>query len=119
MIRVLETPGHTDYHLAFVLHDPAYPDGPVGVFTGDALFVGDVGRTDFYPDRKREVAGLLFDSPQKILAPGDQDILSPAHGAGLGVGSGWAEHELDRRRGREGEGGSVGRELGGAGITKK
>ena len=58
-IRVLETPGHTDDHLAFVLHDTAYPDGPVGVFTGDALFVGDVGRTDFYPDRKREVAGLL------------------------------------------------------------
>ena len=59
-IRVLETPGHTDDHLAFVLHDTAYPDGPVGVFTGDALFVGDVGRTDFYPDRKREVAGLLY-----------------------------------------------------------
>lgn len=92
-IRVLETPGHTDDHLAFVLHDTAYPSGPVGVFTGDALFVGDVGRTDFYPDRKREVAGLLYDSLQKILALGDQVILYPAHGAGSVCGSGMAERE--------------------------
>ncbi|MEP2723190.1 MBL fold metallo-hydrolase [Roseibium sp.] len=93
-ISVLETPGHTDDHLAFALHDTAYPDGPVGVFTGDALFVGDVGRTDFYPDRKREVAGLLFDSLQKILALGDHIILYPAHGAGSVCGSGMAEREF-------------------------
>ena len=93
-ITVIETPGHTDDHLAFVLHDTAYPDGPVGVFTGDALFVGDVGRTDFYPDRKREVAGLLYDSLQKILALGDQVILYPAHGAGSVCGSGMAEREF-------------------------
>jgi hydroxyacylglutathione hydrolase len=93
-ISVLETPGHTDDHLAFVLHDTAYPDGPVGVFTGDALFVGDVGRTDFYPDRKREVAGLLYDSLEKILALGDQVILYPAHGAGSVCGSGMAEREF-------------------------
>ncbi len=93
-IGVLETPGHTDDHLAFVLHDTAYPDGPVGVFTGDALFVGDVGRTDFYPDRKREVAGLLYDSLQKLLGLGDQVILYPAHGAGSVCGSGMAEREF-------------------------
>lgn len=93
-IRVLETPGHTDDHLAFVLSDTAYPEGSVGVFTGDALFVGDVGRTDFYPDRKREVAGLLYDSLQKILALGDQVILYPAHGAGSVCGSGMAEREF-------------------------
>ncbi|HAD16933.1 MAG TPA: MBL fold metallo-hydrolase, partial [Erythrobacter sp.] len=75
-------------------HDTAYPDGPVGVFTGDALFVGDVGRTDFYPDRKREVAGLLYDSLQKIMALGDQVILYPAHGAGSVCGSGMAEREF-------------------------
>lgn len=93
-ISVLETPGHTDDHLAFVLRDTAYPRGPVGVFTGDALFVGDVGRTDFYPDRKREVAGLLYDSLEKILALGDQVILYPAHGAGSVCGSGMAEREF-------------------------
>ncbi len=93
-IEVLETPGHTDDHLAFVIHDREYRDGPVGVFTGDALFVGDVGRTDFYPDRKREVAGLLYDSLQKLLSLGDQAIIYPAHGAGSVCGSGMAEREF-------------------------
>ena len=57
-IRAMETPGHTDDHLAYALFDTAYPDKAVGVFTGDAMFVGDVGRTDFYPDRREEVDGL-------------------------------------------------------------
>ena len=93
-IEIIETPGHTDDHLAFALYDSEYPDGAVGVFTGDALFVGDVGRTDFYPDRKREVAGLLFDSLRKILSLGDQAIIYPAHGAGSVCGSGMAEREF-------------------------
>ncbi|MGP9545395.1 MBL fold metallo-hydrolase [Psychrobacter sp. AOP7-B1-25] len=93
-IRVLETPGHTDDHLAYALFDTAYPEKAVGVFTGDALFVGDVGRTDFYPDRRREVAGLLYDSLQDILALGDQAIIYPAHGAGSVCGSGMAEREF-------------------------
>ncbi|EAQ29735.1 hydrolase [Erythrobacter sp. NAP1] len=93
-IEVLETPGHTDDHLAFVIYDREYRDGPVGVFTGDSLFVGDVGRTDFYPDRKREVAGLLYDSLQKLLSLGDQAIIYPAHGAGSVCGSGMAEREF-------------------------
>lgn len=93
-IEVIETPGHTDDHLAFALHDCEYPDGAVGVFTGDALFIGDVGRTDFYPDRAEEVAGLLFDSLHKILDLGDQAIVYPAHGAGSVCGSGMAEREF-------------------------
>ncbi|MDX2373237.1 MBL fold metallo-hydrolase [Psychrobacter sp. T6-6] len=93
-IHALETPGHTDDHLAYALFDTAYPDKAVGVFTGDALFVGDVGRTDFYPDRRREVAGLLYDSLQDILALGDQAIIYPAHGAGSVCGSGMAEREF-------------------------
>lgn len=93
-IRVLETPGHTDDHLAFVVFDTAYPHQAVGVFTGDALFVGDVGRTDFYPDRREEVAGLLFDSLHKLMALGDQAIIYPAHGAGSVCGSGMAEREF-------------------------
>ena len=93
-IEVIETPGHTDDHLAYAIHDTAYPDRAVGVFTGDALFVGDVGRTDFYPDRKREVAGLLYDSLHKLLGLGDQAIVYPAHGAGSVCGSGMAEREF-------------------------
>lgn len=93
-IEVIETPGHTDDHLAYAVHDTAYPDGAVGVFTGDALFIGDVGRTDFYPERRREVAGLLHDSLQKLLALGDQAIVYPAHGAGSVCGSGMAEREF-------------------------
>lgn len=93
-IRVLETPGHTDDHLSYVLFDTAYPKEAVGVFTGDALFVGDVGRTDFYPERRREVAGLLYDSLQNILALGDQALIYPAHGAGSVCGSGMAEREF-------------------------
>lgn len=93
-IHALETPGHTDDHLAYALFDTAYSDKAVGVFTGDALFVGDVGRTDFYPDRRREVAGLLYDSLQDILALGDQAIIYPAHGAGSVCGSGMAEREF-------------------------
>ncbi|GGD42887.1 MBL fold metallo-hydrolase [Croceicoccus pelagius] len=93
-IEVLETPGHTLDHLAYVLHDTAYPEGPVAVFTGDALFIGDVGRTDFFPDRAREVSGMLYDSLQKLLALGDQTLLYPAHGAGSVCGSGMAEREF-------------------------
>lgn len=93
-IRVLETPGHTDDHLAFAVFDTAYPQQAVGVFTGDALFVGDVGRTDFYPDRREEVAGLLFDSLHKLMALGDQAIIYPAHGAGSVCGSGMADREF-------------------------
>ncbi|MBC7159738.1 MAG: MBL fold metallo-hydrolase [Porphyrobacter sp.] len=93
-IRAMETPGHTDDHLAFALFDTAYPDKAVGVFTGDALFIGDVGRTDFYPDRRHEVAGLLYDSLRKILALGDQAIVYPAHGAGSVCGSAMAEREF-------------------------
>ncbi|MBC54799.1 MAG: MBL fold metallo-hydrolase [Gammaproteobacteria bacterium] len=94
MLTVLETPGHTDDSLSYVLYDKRFNDGPVGVFTGDALFIGDVGRTDFYPERKSEVAGLLYDSLQKLMALGDQCLIFPAHGAGSVCGSGMADREF-------------------------
>jgi hydroxyacylglutathione hydrolase len=93
-IEVLETPGHTYDSLSFVLYDESSVDGAVGVFTGDALFVGDVGRTDFYPDKAREVSGLLYDSLQKLLGLGDHVLLYPAHGAGSVCGSGMADREF-------------------------
>ncbi|ATD28115.1 MBL fold metallo-hydrolase [Vibrio metschnikovii] len=93
-IRVLETPGHTDDSLSFAFYDMEFGEDAVGVFTGDALFVGDVGRTDFYPDRAREVAGLLYDSLQKLCALGDQAVIYPAHGAGSVCGDAMANREV-------------------------
>lgn len=93
-VQVLETPGHTDDSLSFALFDTDFGDDAVGVFTGDTLFIGDVGRTDFYPDRAEDVAGLLYDSLQKILALGDQALLYPAHGAGSVCGDNMADREF-------------------------
>jgi hydroxyacylglutathione hydrolase len=94
-LRILETPGHTMESISIVVTDQNFGDQPAGVFTGDALFVGDVGRTDFFPDRKEEVAGMLYDSLFKKLLPlGDQTLLFPAHGAGSVCGDSMADREF-------------------------
>jgi len=94
-LTVLETPGHTMESISLVLADTSFSDEPIAVFTGDALFVGDVGRTDFFPDRAKAVAGLLYDSIfEKLLPLGDHVILYPAHGAGSVCGSGMASREF-------------------------
>ncbi|MAK62912.1 MAG: MBL fold metallo-hydrolase [Ponticaulis sp.] len=93
-LRVLETPGHTDDSISIAVYDEDYPEGAVGVFTGDALFVGDVGRTDFYPERAEEVSAALYDSLRKLVNLGDQVLLWPAHGAGSVCGSGMAAREF-------------------------
>jgi len=93
-LKVLETPGHTDDSISIAVYDDDSGKDAVAVFTGDALFIGDVGRTDFYPERAEEVAGLLYDSLQRILALGDQAIVLPAHGAGSVCGSGMANREF-------------------------
>lgn len=94
-LTVLETPGHTYESISIVLADTGFSDKPLAVFTGDALFIGDVGRTDFFPDKAEEVAGLLYDSIfAKILPLGDHVILHPAHGAGSVCGSGMASREF-------------------------
>ena len=93
-LRVLETPGHTDDSLSFVVYDTDFGDDAVAVFTGDALLIGDVGRTDFYPDRAEDVAGLLYDSLQKLQSLGDQTLIYPAHGAGSVCGDNMADREF-------------------------
>lgn len=94
-LQVLETPGHTFESISIAVYDKEFGDAAVGVFTGDALFVGDVGRTDFFPGRAEEVAGLLYDSiHDKLLPLGDQAILYPAHGAGSVCGAGMASREF-------------------------
>lgn len=95
VFKVLETPGHTFDSISIVLFDRSYGEEPIAVFTGDSLLIGDVGRTDFFPDSKDEVAGLLYNSIfQKILPLGDSVILHPAHGAGSVCGAGMADREF-------------------------
>ncbi len=95
MLKIFHTPGHTDESISIALYDTAFGDAPVAVFSGDLLFIGQVGRTDFYPHRAREVAGLQYDSIfDKLLPLGDQVILYPAHGAGSICGSGMASREF-------------------------
>lgn len=89
-LRAFETPGHTAESLTFALVDTASGSDPVVAFTGDALFVGEVGRTDLYgPDRRQELAGWLYDSiVERILPLGEGVILAPAHGGGSVCGAG-------------------------------
>lgn len=94
-LRILETPGHTFESISIVVTDKNYGKDAVAVFTGDALFIGDVGRTDFFPDQAREVAGALYDSIfGKLLPLGDQTIIYPAHGAGSVCGDSMASREF-------------------------
>ena len=82
-LHVLETPGHTPEHISLVVTDTARCDSPVGVFVGDTLFVGDVGRPDLFPDIARELAGKLFHSlHDKLMQLPDYCEIYPAHGAG-------------------------------------
>ncbi len=82
-IDVLETPGHTPEHLSYVVTDTSRSDEPVGVFVGDTMFVGDVGRPDLFPDMANELAGKLYHSlHDKLLKLPDYCEVYPAHGAG-------------------------------------
>ena len=83
VLEVLETPGHTPEHLAYVVIDKSRSDSPIGVFVGDTLFVGDVGRPDLFPDMAKELAGKLYHSlHDKLLKLPDYVEVYPAHGAG-------------------------------------
>ncbi|MFU8826111.1 MAG: MBL fold metallo-hydrolase [Brevefilum sp.] len=82
-LEVLETPGHTPEHLSFVVKDKHRGENPIGVFVGDTLFVGDVGRPDLFPDLARELADKLFNSlHDKLMRLPDYCEVYPAHGAG-------------------------------------
>jgi rhodanese-related sulfurtransferase len=83
VLKVLETPGHTPEHLSYVVIDKPRSDSPIGVFVGDTLFVGDVGRPDLFPDIAQELAGQLYHSlHDKLLQLLDYVEVYPAHGAG-------------------------------------
>lgn len=92
---VLHTPGHTPESISFLLTDEGgHADKPMGIFTGDFVFVGSIGR----PDLLEEAAGLantaepgardLFHSAQKFKELPDYLQIWPAHGAGSACGKG-------------------------------
>lgn len=86
-IKVLHTPGHTPESSCFLLFDESGKEN--AVFTGDTLFVGDVGRPDLLDGvmSQDELAGMLYDSlNKKIKTLPDDVIVYPAHGAGSACG---------------------------------
>ena len=85
--EVLHTPGHTIESTCYLLKDENGKD--TAIFTGDTLFVGDVGRPDLIGGNvtKEEMASLLYDSLQnKILPLADDVVVYPAHGPGSSCG---------------------------------
>jgi len=91
----IHTPGHTDESVSYVVVDLSTGEAPVMVFAGDALFVGDVGRTDLYGfEEAPRLASNLYDSIFNRLLPlGDGVILCPAHGAGSVCGLNIADRD--------------------------
>jgi glyoxylase-like metal-dependent hydrolase (beta-lactamase superfamily II)/rhodanese-related sulfurtransferase len=86
-IRVLHTPGHTPESSCYLLFDEQGKEH--AIFTGDTLFVGDVGRPDLLDGvmSQEELAGMLYDSlTKKIKTLPDHVILYPAHGPGSACG---------------------------------
>lgn len=86
-IKALHTPGHTLESTCYLLSDEEQK--PYCIFTGDTLFVGDVGRPDLFSGNltKEELAGMLYDSlNEKIKTLPDHVIVYPAHGPGSSCG---------------------------------
>lgn len=97
--RVLHTPGHTMESTTYLLIDENGKE--YSIFTGDTLFIGDVGRPDLVQKVKAEVtpqflAGHLFDSLRnKIMPLSDEVIVYPGHGAGSACGKNMSRETTD------------------------
>lgn len=88
-IKVIHTPGHTMESSCFLLKDEKGKD--VGLFSGDTLFIGDVGRPDLAQKGEEltmeDLAGMLYESLQKKILPlADDVIVYPGHGPGSACG---------------------------------
>ncbi|MEX2496642.1 MAG: rhodanese-like domain-containing protein [Woeseia sp.] len=94
-LRGLHTPGHTPESMCYAVFLADSPEHAWGVFTGDALFVGDTGRTDLADaDKTAENAGVLYDVVHgKVFPLGDQAHVFPAHGAGSVCGGNVADRD--------------------------
>ncbi|MFJ2775199.1 rhodanese-like domain-containing protein [Kitasatospora sp. NPDC087315] len=89
-LEVMETPGHTPESISILVREHAGDEIPYGVLTGDALFIGDVGRPDLLASvgvTAEELGRMLYDSVQrKLMALPDEVRVFPAHGAGSSCG---------------------------------
>ncbi|GLV54033.1 MBL fold hydrolase [Dictyobacter sp. S3.2.2.5] len=92
LVQALHTPGHTPEHLSFMITDTASANEPIGLFTGDFIFVGDVGRPDLL-ERAAGVQGTmeqgarqLFRSLQMARELPEYLQIWPGHGAGSACG---------------------------------
>jgi glyoxylase-like metal-dependent hydrolase (beta-lactamase superfamily II)/rhodanese-related sulfurtransferase len=97
-IKVLHTPGHTLESTTYLLKDEDGKD--YAIFSGDTLFLGDVGRPDLAQKAAHmtqdELAGLLYDSLRsKIMTLSDDVIVYPAHGAGSACGKNMSKETVD------------------------
>lgn len=92
ILEILHTPGHTPEHISFLLTDTPTSEKPVMIFTGDFVFVGDVGRHDLL-EKAAGISGTmekgakdLFNSLKKFKALPDYVQVWPGHGAGSACG---------------------------------
>lgn len=95
-VRSIVTPGHTYDSICYAVSDVEVSSDPFMVFTGDTLFVGDVGRTDLAGAEHWEtLSKLMFDSIHgKLLSLGDHVLVYPAHTAGSICGSRIGDREI-------------------------
>src|SRR5690606_12781817 len=97
-IIAMHTPGHTMESTTYLLRDENGKD--YAIFSGDTLFLGDVGRPDLAQKAanmtQEQLAGMLYDSLyQKILPLADDVIVYPAHGAGSACGKNMQKETVD------------------------
>lgn len=99
IIKVLHTPGHTMESTCYLLKDETGKE--VGLFSGDTLFIGDVGRPDLAQEvaadlTQEKLASYLYDSLRnKIMPLSDDIIVYPAHGAGSACGKNMSKETTD------------------------
>jgi hydroxyacylglutathione hydrolase len=96
--KVLHTPGHTMESTCYLLKDEKGKD--IALFSGDTLFIGDVGRPDLAQKAasmtQEDLAGILFDSLRHKIMPLANDIIVyPAHGAGSACGKNMSKETSD------------------------
>jgi hydroxyacylglutathione hydrolase len=95
-LTCIKTPGHTEDSMCYVVSDRAVGSDPIVAFTGDTLFVNEVGRTDLVNKNKHALMSRkLYDSLHgEILPLGDGVIIHPGHGAGSVCGGAIGDREF-------------------------